>query len=124
MKTVSVCFLLGVVMVATAAAADVNGKWSGSFTPENGNNGTAYLVLKQSGTTITGTAGPDESQQWPIQTGKIQGDKVSVVVKSTGDGTVYKCEVVLAGEHLQGDCAVAQTDGQSLKAKLDLTRVK
>ena len=124
MKTIFVCFLLAAAMVANAAAADVSGKWSGSFAPENGNGGTAFVVLKQTGTAITGTAGADESDQWPIQSGKIEGNNVTVVVKSTNDGTVYKCSLVLDGDRLKGDIDLTLADGRTSKAKLDLTRVK
>ena len=65
MKKILVCSLLAALMALAAAAADVNGKWSGSLTTESGQPGTAFAILKQSGTAVTGSAGPDESQQWP-----------------------------------------------------------
>jgi hypothetical protein len=107
----------------TAAAADVSGKWSGSVTPENGDNGTAYVILKQAGATITGSGGPDANNQWPGLKGTIDGNKVTFEVKSTDDGAVYKCSLVLEGDHLNGDVAFTTPDGQSGKGKLNLTRV-
>jgi hypothetical protein len=47
-----------------------------------------------------------------------------MVVKSTADGTLFKCDLVLSGEHLKGDVALTRTDGETRKAKMDLTRVK
>ncbi|SPF50277.1 conserved exported hypothetical protein [Candidatus Sulfopaludibacter sp. SbA4] len=124
MKKILVCSFLTAAMALVAAAADVTGKWSGSFVPEGQQPGTAFAVLKQSGTAVTGTAGPDESQQWPGLTGSIKGDKVLVEVKSPEDGTVYKCDLTLVGDHLKGDVSATAGNGQSLKAKMDLARVK
>jgi len=55
MRLLFVVFLVALVAM-TAAAADVTGKWSGSFTlgDAGGDGGTAFLVLKQSGSTISG----------------------------------------------------------------------
>ncbi len=124
MKKILMCSFLAAAMALAAAAEDVTGKWSGSFTPEGGQAGTAYAILKQSGTAVTGSAGPDESQQWPDLKGTIRGDKVSVEVKSTSDGTVYKCDLVLTGDHLKGVVMFTPGGGQSLKAQMDLARVK
>ncbi len=118
-----VCMLLLAAVALTAAAADVSGKWSGSFTDQGGDGGSAYAVLKQSGTTVTGTAGPDESQQWPIQNGKAEGDKVTLEVKAD-DGTIYKCALVLAGDTMKGDINATRPDGAAMKAKMELARVK
>ena len=123
MKTILLCLFLCVALPFLAAAADVSGKWSGSFTPENGDGGSAYLILKQSGATITGSGGPDANDQWPGLHGAIDGNKVSFEVKSTDDGTVYKCTLVLSGDHLKGDVVFTTADGTSGKGTLDLTRV-
>jgi len=123
MKTILLYLFLSIAVVFTATAADISGKWTGSFTPESGEGGTAYLILKQSGTTITGSGGPDANEQWPGLEGTISGNKLSFQVKSASDGTIYKCELVLDGDHLKGDVMFTPGDGQSAKAKLDLTRV-
>ncbi len=123
MKKILVCSLLASVMALAAAAADVTGNWSGSFTPEGGQAGTAYAVLKQAGAAVTGSAGPAEDQQWTGLKGTIRGDKVVVEVQAT-DGTVYKCDLVLAGDHLKGDVSFTPSGGQPMKAKMDIARVK
>jgi len=124
MKTILSCLLLCCVLAVAASAADVSGKWSGTFAPDNGDNGSAYLVLKQSGAKITGSGGPDENDQWPGLQGSVEGNKVSFEVKKPDDGTVYKATLVLEGDHLHGDVMFTTADGQSGKAKLDLTRLK
>jgi hypothetical protein len=111
-------------MAMAAAAADVSGKWSGTFTPEGRDASSAYAILKQTGAALTGSAGPSEGIQWPGLTGSIQGSKVTIEVKSAEDGTVYKCVLVLTGDHLKGDVAASGADGRAVKATMDLTRVK
>jgi hypothetical protein len=113
--------LLFVALAAYAAAADVTGTWSGTFVPEGGDSSTAYLVIKQSGTAITGTAGPDASTQWNIQAGKIEGNKVTIEVKDSDSGTVYKCSMVLNGTKMTGDVE-ASSGGQIQKGKIDISK--
>jgi len=124
MKTIIVCLFITLALAFTAAGADVTGKWSGSFTPETGDPGNGYVILKQAGTTITGSGGPAVDQQWPGLQGTVKGNKISFEVKDPGDGTVYKCDLALEGDHLTGDVLVTPPSGQPIKAKLDLTRVK
>jgi len=119
-----VCLLLGLALVWSAIAADAAGKWSGTFTPENGNGGYAYVILKQSGSTLTGSAGGDPDNQWPGLQGTIKGNNISFQVKSAEDGVVYKCNLVLDGDHMKGDVAMTFPDGRAGKGKLDLERVK
>jgi hypothetical protein len=120
-----VCFLLMLGMTLSATAADVNGKWSGSFsvTRPDGEvkDDTAFLVLKQNGSELAGTVGPREEEQFPIQKGKIEGDKITI--EAAADGSVIKFDLVLAGDHIKGD-ANGTHDGETMKAKLDVTRQK
>jgi len=121
MKTL-VCTLAIALFAMTAMAADVTGKWSGSFAPEGQDPSGAFVVLKQSGTTLTGSAGPDEGQQWPLKNGQIQGNKITGEVTSP-DGLVFKLDLTIEGDRIKGDVN-ATRDGQAMKAKVDLTRVK
>lgn len=123
MKPILLCLFLSIALAFTASAADISGKWSGSFQPDNGDGGSAYVILKQSGSTITGSGGPDANEQWPGLHGTISGSTVAFEVKSADDGTVYKCVLVLDGDHLKGEVQFTTAEGQSAKARLDLTRV-
>ena len=117
--------LLAVVLVLAANAADLTGAWSGTFTitmPDGKtSDDTVHLVLKQNGDTITGTAGPNAEQQVPIAKGSITGNKVMLEVP-VPDG-MFKFDVALEGEHLKGD-VIRTAGGESMKAKMDATRVK
>jgi hypothetical protein len=120
MKTL-VCTLFLALCAMTAMAADVSGKWSGTFSPSDGNSNSAFAVLKQTGSTVTGTAGPAEDQQWPF-TGTIEGNRVTGEVKSP-DGPTFKLDLTLDGDKLKGN-ASGEHDGQPMKATMELTRVK
>ena len=119
MKLLAAFFLL---TMALFAAGDASGKWSGSYTGNDGSGGTAYLILKQSGGELTGTGGPDVERQWPIAKGKVEGAKVSGEVQHP-DGAVYKFKLTLEGDSLKGEVELPH-DGQTDIGKLDLTRVK
>ena len=98
-----VCLLL---CAAALVAADLTGKWSGSFDTKDPDGstrpGSAYLELKQSGETVSGTAGPDIDRQTPIDKGKVTGKKLTFEVTSGHDG-VMKFELTVGEERIEGD---------------------
>lgn len=121
------CLCIVILVAASGLLADVGiaGKWTGSFVADSGNgethDSTVVLILKQEGNRVTGTVGPSEDERWPIKSGKVEGDKVTLEVET--DGPVVTLNLVLSGEHLKGD-AHATRDGQSRSAKLDAMRAK
>jgi len=119
MKTL-VCMLLGAVFAMTALAADVSGKWAGTFVPEGEDSSKAFVILKQTGTSVTGSAGPDEGQQWPLTDGKLVGNKLTGTVSSP-DGMVFKLDLTLDGDRIKGDILMTH-DGQTMKGVIDVTR--
>ncbi|HKE23210.1 MAG TPA: hypothetical protein VKB88_12670 [Bryobacteraceae bacterium] len=124
MKALICSFLLAVFAVTAMADTDITGKWTGSLnvtTPDGEKNETAFLVLKQTGSDITGSVGPSEDQQFPIQKGKIEGDKITIEVDHGGHP--IKLALVLAEDHMKGDMSI-EMEGQTRTAKLDVTRVK
>jgi len=121
MKTLAYTLLLA-LCAFTAFAADATGKWSGTFTREEGDPSTGMVVLKQTGAEITGTAGPTMDEQMAISNGKIDGNKVTFEL-SAPNGLTLKMSLVLDGDTLKGD-VTASREGQSMKAKLDLKREK
>jgi hypothetical protein len=121
------CIFLLLALVMTAAAADVTGKWSGTVTaigddgkPEAPNS--AYLILKQSGATLTGTGGPEENEQWPMENGKIAGNKITGTVTAP-DGSIYALTMTVDGDHMAGDVVVTQ-GGETRKGKVELKKVQ
>ena len=119
------CLLL-VAAFAGIAVADVNltGKWSGNFKMLEGGDGgdsTAVFLLKQNGSEVSGSVGPNEGDQHQITKGKIDGDKITL---ECADGNVViKLDLVLAEDRITGDVNAAG-EGRTLKGKIDVKREK
>jgi len=115
-------FIIAVLLPAACAlAADFTGKWSGLFTDsDTGKTSPVYSVLKQDGSTLTGTAGPSESHQMPITTGKIEGDHLTFAVRM-GGGTISFDLTNDSGE-LKGKMQVVE-DGHTANASVVLKRI-
>jgi hypothetical protein len=120
--------LLGVLLfvVPLGAAEDFTGKWTGSFasTRPDGtpNNDKIFMDVKHTGKDIAGTAGPTETQQWPLK-GTVDGNKVAFDVQADGGQLLIKFALVFADGHLKGE-ATAEANGEKLQAKIDMTRTK
>jgi hypothetical protein len=118
------CFVLLAAFAGFAVAdSNVTGKWSGIFNAvgPDGQTTTAVLVLKQSGSEITGTLGPNEGAQHEITKGKIEGDKITL--ESTDGGLALKFDLALVGDRITGDVN-AVSEGRNLKAKIEVKREK
>ena len=117
-------FRAAVVLLASVfalTAADVSGKWTGTFAPEGGDEGPALIILEQKGDTITGTAGPDENQRREISNAKLIGDKLTFDI-GREDGSM-KFVLTLKGEELSGQ-ASREREGQRQTAAVKVTRTK
>ena len=125
MKTFSCLLVLAAFAGLAIADTNVTGKWSGSFniTRANGEmkDSTALLVLTQNGSEISGTVGPTEEEQFAIQKGRIEGNKITL--EADHDGHTIKFELVLAADRITGEASMPD-DGGTTKAKLDVTRAK
>jgi preprotein translocase subunit SecD len=119
-----VCAILFLLLLTPSliASEDLSGKWSGAFNitvDGQTKDDEAYLVLKQTGTELTGTAGPNADKQWPIQKGKVEGAKITFEVQS--DEPLIKFNLTFEGGRLKGE-ASAEHQGMSMKAAVDLAR--
>jgi hypothetical protein len=107
------------------ADANVTGKWSGSFNASDPNGdskeSTAIMVLKQNGSDITGTVGPNDDEQFTIRKGKIEGDKITLEVEQEGHTLTFN--LVLAADRITGEARLSR-DGETRTAKIDVTRAK
>jgi hypothetical protein len=123
MKTL-ICLLLLTGM--TLSAGELTGKWTGKFditTPDGETKpDSAVMNLKLDGTTVTGTAGPNEDQQWTIQKGKLEAGKLTFeVLPEGGDGSLLVFDLVFDGETIRGT-ATGHDGDNKLTAKVDLKR--
>jgi opacity protein-like surface antigen len=107
-KLVSLCALFALTTIM-AFAADVTGTWKGEANP-NGKGGPPTFMLKQSGSTLTGTTSM-RGNDVEISNGKIDGDKVSFEVTFEGQngkmttkysGTVSGTTMKLSAESARG----------------------
>lgn len=125
MKIFLCLFALAALALAVPADVDVSGKWTGSFVrtgPEgNGDTSPALLVLKQTGGEITGTAGPNDGEQFPLKKGSISGDKVTIEIQHENQS--IRLELVVAGEKMKGEIQMSR-DGQTRTGKLEVERAK
>src|SRR5580698_1526798 len=119
--------LLCCLLASTLAlcAADLTGKWSGSFDITNSNGETkadsAYMDLKEMAGAVTGTAGPNAEQQWALRKGKLDGQKLTFEVL-TEDGGLLIFDLVFDGDAIRGKCDGTGNGGEKMSAKLDLKR--
>jgi len=117
-------FALLLFLSVVALAADLTGKWSGTFDeilPDGSAKsiGGAYMDLKVSGETVTGTAGPDEAHQNAISNGKLAGNKLTFEV-AQGQG-ILRFDLTFDGESIKGRVA-AERDGERKAGRVDLKR--
>ena len=107
--------IAGLLLTLAAAPANVTGKWDGTLTSprEDGSKkeDTALLILEQKDTTITGTVGGSETDQHPITSGKIDGNKITLEAKS-GSGRELHIELTLENDELKGTIATGERRGE------------
>jgi hypothetical protein len=92
--------------LAAAPAVDVKGKWDGTITGERP-DGTksddqALLILDQKDTTVTGTVGGSETDQHPITSGTIEGNKLILLAKNANNEREYRIELTIEGDQMTG----------------------
>ena len=100
-------FVVALMLAAvTAAPADVKGKWDGKLTSQRDDGtmaeDTVLLILDQKEATVTGTVGGNESDQHPITSGTIEGNKLTILAKHTNNDREYKIELTIETDELKG----------------------
>ena len=126
MKTL-ICLLL--LFALTMTAADLTGKWHGKFDVAKPNGETepneAYLNLKLDGAKVTGTAGPNEGEQWAIQNGKLEAGKLTFEVLMEENGEKHGklvFDLLFDGDTIRGTATGTGDGGEKMSAKVDLKR--
>src|SRR5579863_3116535 len=128
MRTLITFFML-TALTLTLTAGELTGKWSGKFDITNSNGETkpdpAYMSLKLDASTVTGTAGPNEDEQWAIRKGKLEAGKLTfevVMEEDGGDSGTLVFDLVYDGDTIRGNCTGSGQNGEKMSAKLDLKR--
>lgn len=116
----------GLLMALVVAPADVKGKWEGKITGHRDDGTTsedsALLILDQKDTTITGSVGGNESDQHPITSGTIDGNKISLVAKHLQNGREYKIELTVENDEMKGTLTSGDRRGTLLVKKRQETK--
>jgi hypothetical protein len=104
--------LIALLWAGAAWAADVTGKWTGQMHGPDGNGDFEIsFTFKQDGSKLTGTVQGPQGDPIEIIDGKVDGDKISFVVKIdanggmkiTHDGTIGGDEIKLNSKVEGGD---------------------
>jgi hypothetical protein len=116
----STCALaLAVLLGGLAYGADATGVWSGAIEMKDpaGNQRAepGYLVLRQDGDALTGTAGPNASEQVRIRNGRVDGQQVSFELPGAGGTGIMTFLLVLNVDELKGTVKIGTT-GQASSA--------
>lgn len=98
MKSTAI-FLMALVMLVAARAADVTGKWKGTLEGQNGSREITFN-LKADGASLSGTVVGLLDRALDVQEGKVQGSTITFSVMSEWEGNPVK--LVYKGE-LSGD---------------------
>ena len=103
-------FLLALLVFATSAlAADFTGNWSGEAVT-NGESHAIYFVLKQDGTRLTGTGGPDATDQHDFTSAKVDGSKLVLEI-GVGENATLHFELEGDAANLKGTVVLKHDDG-------------
>jgi len=95
--------LLLASLALVAAAADVSGKWVAQIPGRDGQTRETTYNFKADGAALKGTMSGFQGNQIDISDGKIDGDKISFVVKMefNGNAIEMKYSGVVAGDEIK-----------------------
>lgn len=121
--------LIGLVLTAFLSAVvfctpNVTGKWSGTLQMDGENDAKpAYAILKQEGNMLSGSVGPNESEQDSFAGGKVDGDKLMFDVPQgpNREGSIH-VDMQVSGDQMTGR-ATWSGPGVSGSGKISLKRV-
>jgi hypothetical protein len=111
------------LLAASAMANDLTGKWSGTFKVDGGDHTVPQLfILKQQGKTLSGSGGPNASEQYPIENGRIDGEDARFELTTGEWKFTYDLRQTAPGA-LEGTLKL-QSVNDSRNAKVSLIRSK
>ncbi|MBI3697646.1 MAG: hypothetical protein HY238_22785 [Acidobacteria bacterium] len=89
MKRLVLWFAAVLLVVATASAADVTGKWTAQVPGRGGETRETTFTFKADGMKLTGSMSGQQGEM-PISDGKISGDDISFSVTANFGGNEVK----------------------------------
>jgi hypothetical protein len=110
--------------VSIHAQQNVSGRWQGSFDVPGPNGAmqhdTAFLILQQNGTQVTGSAGQNEEKQTPLSDGLFKDGVLTFGLHVRG--TTVQFNLNLEGDHLRGTATGLPPD-PTAKAAINVARL-
>jgi hypothetical protein len=98
-----------------ATPANVKGTWEGTLIGLNDDGSPkeepALLILDQKEATVTGTVGGSQDDQFPITSGTIEGNKITLVAKKES-GREFRVDLTLEDGQLKGTVASGERTGK------------
>ena len=113
-------------LAAAIHATDVTGTSSGSMSMTKGDetkDDSAYLILKQTGTEITGTIGPNADKRLTITKGSADGNSVYIEAIVEGDNKLV-LRLKVEGDKLVGDLKAEGPTAPPISGKMSLKKEK
>jgi hypothetical protein len=111
------------VWTGLALGADTTGTWAGAMqlTGPNGNSYPvpAYLILKQTDSTLTGSGGSEQAQQFPLEKGEVSGDTVRFQVTF---GPTVHFDLHRDGDSMTGKVTIDVPGGATQEGTVSLKR--
>ncbi len=122
MKSFFKSLLLAVLLSTTAVGAtNVTGRWSGTLEPEGQTDSKpVYMILQQDGKKLSGSVGPNESEQHPLENGKVEGDKLTFDIP-LGEKTLH-FEMEAQGDQITGR-GKREIEGRAEALRVSLKRI-
>ena len=113
------CLLLFASAAANAGASDVTGRWKATISLGD-ETMTGVALLKQTGDEVTGSIGPDDQNQHPLD-GVVKGNQVTLTTHPRPGRTVAfdTCYLTVDGERMTG---TTERNGSNDKGKIELVR--
>jgi len=123
MRIPSILIVCSLLLTVVLAAADFSGTWRGGIintlpSGETRQTQAIYMTLAQQDDKVTGTMGPSEDKQAPIEEGKVDGNRIKLV-----QGRHRVVELTLSGDRLMGTMKHAN-DSTHPAGRLELQRVQ
>jgi hypothetical protein len=110
------------LLTISVMAANVSGRWSGRFRVDGGDHDVPQLlILKQAGNKLTGSGGPDETEQYPIENGTVDGDRVRFEI-TTGEWK-FAYDIKTDGAAMKGSLEL-KSENDRRTASVSVTKVQ
>ena len=127
--TIALAILVTITAAPFQSAASVSGTWAGPLIIKVDGKAVeehVHVVLKQSGDVVTGTAGENADQQYPIRNGRLTTAQgvATLTFEFIANGVHSSFSLRPIDGHLKGDVRIVGEDGHPFTATAELKPVR